>query len=118
MSILQDYQVKFSIKKIFNKDFKRIYTVNDVLSSYISDHNNIMQVNLLLNEINDVIDGIKTIGGWDTQSMYFSIILINETRIYQDIEAWEEDNNITPDFVLPTSDFKLIVEAWRDYLLQ
>lgn len=34
------------------------------------------------------------------------------------MEAWEFDNSITPDFILPTSHFKIIVEAWRDYLSQ
>jgi len=75
-------------------------------------------VNNLLSDIVVVLNGDYLLGGGQTQSMYLANINIVETKIYQDIEAWEEDNNITPDFVLPTSDFKIIVEAWRDYLLQ
>jgi len=44
------------------------------------------------------------------------IITNTQTKIYKDIDAWEQNNNVNPNFVLPTSDFKIVVEAWRQFL--
>lgn len=116
MSVLQDYQVSFTIKRIFNKDFKGIHTINDTLSAYVSDHNTNMQANLLLAEIDAVLNGTKVLGGWDTQSLYLARITLTETKIYQDLEAWQNNNNITPNCFLPTADFREIFEAWKNYI--
>lgn len=114
--ILNQYKVSFSIKTFFNQNFKSMHTINDMLTVYIMDHNTPLQANLLINEINEVLQETKILGGWDTQSLYFCRITPDKTQIYSDLESWKENNNIEPDFVLPTSDFKSIVEAWRDYL--
>lgn len=87
------------------------------MTAYISDFYTIDMVKNLLSYIIEVLNGDYLLGGGQIQSMYLANINIVKTKIYQDIEAWEEDNNITPDFVLPTSYFKVIVEAWKDYLL-
>ncbi|HEY6141873.1 MAG TPA: hypothetical protein VIV55_00410 [Flavobacterium sp.] len=86
------------------------------MSAYISDHYYYDAANELLNDINEVLTGEILRAGGQTQSLYLGEIKISETKIYRDMEAWEEDNTITPDFTLPTADFKVIVEAWRDYL--
>jgi hypothetical protein len=116
--MVQDYQVKFELKKFFDKEFKGIYTTSDLLSSYIVEHNNLKKANLLSAEINAVLNGTKTSGGWDTQGLLLAKITASETKLYDDFEAWAENNNIAPSFVLPTPDFKVIVEAWRDNLLE
>lgn len=114
MHVLNRYEVKF-----INTFEKQIHSINTWLSAYINDHYTIEETERLLNKnINKVLNGEIKKGGGQTQSLYFADITILETKIYQDMEAWEFDNSITPDFILPTSDFKIIVEAWRDYLLQ
>ncbi|WP_038331466.1 hypothetical protein [Empedobacter falsenii] len=117
MDTLKDYQVKFIIKTFFNENFKSIESVNIWLSAYISDFNTLEKVNQLLNDINSVLNDSYMIGGGQTQSMYYAEIKSDKTKIYESIEAWEQNNNIQPDFMLPTTDFKVLVEAWRDFLL-
>lgn len=115
MNILTDYKIQFFNRQGFGKN---LLTINGMLTGYLSDHYYLSLANLLLTEIDSVLNGEKTIGGWDTQSMYLAKISVSETKIYQDMEAWEENNNISPDCVLPTAHFKVIVQAWRDYLMQ
>lgn len=114
--MLNNYQVRFSIKKFFNQDFKSMDTINDMLTMYITDYNNLPKVDQLIYSINGVLNGDYPLGGGQTQSLYLANITTAVTKIYQDMGEWEENNNIEPDYILPTSDFKEIVEAWRDYL--
>ena len=118
MSVLNQYKVKFMVRNLFNTNVKSILTISDMLSAYITDLNTANKVNQLLNDITEVLNHIHPLGGGQTQSTYLAHITATETKIYQDMEEWEENNNIQPDFTLPTSDFKVIVEAWRDYLQQ
>lgn len=114
MSILNDYKVQFFNRPSYGK---QISTINTWLSAYISDYYYIDAINRLLDKnISRVLSGEIINGGGQTQSSYLANITISETKIYKDMEAWEEDNNIAPDFVLPTLHFKVILEAWRDYL--
>lgn len=117
MSVIQDYQVNFSTDIFFSKEFKKISTISDPLSNFLSDHNTLLTANLLLDEVNAVIAGTKPVGGWDTQGLSLAIITATTTKIYNDLDAWENNNNMPPSFSLPTSDFKIIVEAWRDFLI-
>ncbi|WP_338840975.1 hypothetical protein [Flavobacterium ginsenosidimutans] len=114
MSILNNYKVQLTNRPGFNK---QIFTINTWLSAYINDHYYLEEAERLLNgNINKVLSDKIVKGGGQTQSLYFAEIYKNETKIYKDLEAWELNNNIQPDFVLPTADFKIIVEAWRDFL--
>ncbi|MCD9575452.1 hypothetical protein [Flavobacterium soyae] len=114
MSALKPYKVQLTNRPGFGK---QIFTINTWLSAYINDHYYVEEAErLLIGNINKVLSGEAYKGGGQTQSLYFAEIYRNETKIYQDLEAWEQNNNITPDFVLPTTDFKVIVEAWRDFL--
>lgn len=113
---LEKYQLKFRTNEIFNKKFKSISTINDMLTCSITDHNALDRANQLLTDINNVLNGDYSLGGGETQSLYYATITISETKIYSDLELWE-DNNISPDYILRTPDFKVIVEAWRDYLM-
>jgi len=115
-SILKKYQVTFFIKTIFNENFKSLNTIDTYLTSYLTDFNDLERVGLLLSDVNSVLDGTYNLGGGQTQSMYYSEVKNNHTKIYKDYENWELDNNITPDFTLPTSDFKIILEAWKSFL--
>lgn len=113
MSILNDYKVQLLNRAPFGK---QIFTVNIWLSAYLYDYYYYEAANELLNGINEVLNEDIPRAGGQSRSLYLADININETKIYKDMEVWEEDNNITPDFILPTAHFKVIVEAWRDYL--
>ena len=52
-----------------------------------------------------------------SQALQLAIIDSQTTRIYEEQDKFYENENSLPDFQLPTSDFKVIVEAWRDYLV-
>lgn len=113
MSILSDYKVQLVNRTNFGK---QIFTVNDYLTACLNDFYYLEKVNDLLNNTNEVINTNGLEIEFPTQSLYLIIITNSNVNIYQDMEAWDESNNITPDFVLPTAHFKVIVEAWRNYL--
>lgn len=116
--ILNQYQVKFLVRDSFTTSVKSLSTINTWLSAYLSDYYTIGLSDQLLSDVNAVLNGDYPLGGEATQSMYYADIRQSETKIYKDVDAWGENPNITPDCVLPTSDFKVIAEAWRDYLAQ
>ena len=115
MSVLIDYKVE-----LFNKVNlgKGLSTKDQMLTSVIFDHYNIRKANQLLDDICNILSGISLEIAIPTPSLYLIEISLSTTKIYDDGHAWEEDNNIIPSFTLPTVDFKIIVEAWRDYITQ
>ena len=116
MNILDNYKLEFEVRKIFNKDFKILHSINDVLSAYISEHNTPLLANSLLIEIDNILNEKKTEGGWDTQGFCMAKIKCNETKIYADLEFYEKNKKITPNYILPTKDFRAIVEAWKNFV--
>jgi len=113
--ILNQYKVSFSNPAGFGK--KLIDSVNVVMNQFIGDHYTFSDANDLLN----IIDGIISSNSSEfdevyTQSEQIALINSTVTKIYADMDAYLDDNNIAPDFTLPTAHFKIIVEAWRDYL--
>lgn len=113
MNILQDYKVQFFNKVGYGKS---LYTINGMLTGYISDHYTASKSGSLLSDVNNVLNGVYPLGGGQTQSLYFATITALETKLYQDLEVWENNNNVTPNYVLPTIHFKTIIEAWKNYL--
>ncbi|WP_395053574.1 hypothetical protein [Flavobacterium sp.] len=113
MSILTDYKIQLINR---NNIGKQIISVNGILTGCINDHYYIQLVDYLLNEINDAItiNGLEV--GIPTQSSYLIIATASQTKLYKNADEWDNDNNITPDYVLPTQHFKIIVEAWRNFL--
>lgn len=113
--ILKQYKVSFSNPVGFG--MKIIDSVNVVMNQFIGDHYRPRTANSLLTFINGIIssDSSEFV---DTYTQSEQIALINNTitKIYADMDAYGENNNLTPDFTLPTPVFKVIVEAWRDYL--
>lgn len=114
MSVLNNYNVQFFIP--LNYGGKCISTTNGWMSQLIGDHNTIQTINFVLNNVNQVLNG--NINHWigENLGMQIAYVELNETKIYKDSEDWHTNNNITPDFILPTAHFKVIAEAWRDYL--
>jgi len=115
MSVLTDYSVQFSTRQKFGKTLS---TKNDALTAYISDYYTVDDVNRLLDGLTKVLNGQIPLAGGATQSLYLANITQSQTKIYMDYDTWENNNNITPDYTLPTSDFKAIVDAWKTYLEQ
>jgi hypothetical protein len=114
---LKQYKVVFSTPINYAKH-NCINTINDWLSIFIEDFYNLSDVNTLLTSVNEIIAENDTIGGpFDTQSMYLAIINCNVTSIYKDMDSYYDNPSITSDFNLPTQDFQIIVQAWRDYLV-
>lgn len=113
--ILKQYKVSFS--NPVSNSMKDISTINETLSAFIWDHYTLSDANDLLNFINDIISSNGSVfEEVYTQSEALALINSTTTKIYIDMDAYGENNNLTPDFTLPTTDFKVIVEAWRDYL--
>ncbi|OCX52110.1 hypothetical protein BEL04_11480 [Mucilaginibacter sp. PPCGB 2223] len=113
--ILDLYKVNFSSSVDFPK-LNRISSINTTMSQLIGDHYRLSEVNRLLFGINAVLNNDIPIYDTYTQSLQILITDVSTTRIYIDLDDYEADNSIPPDFTLPTKDFKVIVEAWRDYL--
>ena len=113
MDILSDYEVQFYI--MWGKMINTKYTW---LTAYINDYKELEEVQKFLDEhIYTVINGEIERGGEITESQYFADINILETKIYKDARAWQNDNAIEPDLIIPTLHFTTIFEAWRDYSL-
>ena len=53
---------------------------------------------------------------YPAQSMMLAVIKKTTTKIYDEMDNYENPNYMA-DFELPTSDFKVILEAWRDFLI-
>lgn len=111
--ILEQYNVSFYKH---SDGIESLKTINSDLTGIISVHYTIDDANLLLDEINDVINGVNPEGGGSPQNRMFFIITPLETKIYGSDEEYSNNQSITPDFTLPTADFRVIAEAWRDYL--
>jgi hypothetical protein len=114
MSILHDYNVNFFLPVNYGR--KCISSTNDSMSQFIGDHNKVVTINLLINNVNQVING--SVNHWVGENLGMQIAYVgqSDTKIYKDAQDWHTNNNIAPDFVLPTAHFKIIIEAWRDYL--
>lgn len=92
-------------------------SANFFLDSVIADFVNIIGCDNLLEAINrrsDTFQRGEII--YTTQSLQHIIISYSLTKIYHDSEKYNVNPAITPDFTLPTSDFREIVLAWRNFI--
>lgn len=113
--ILTSYEIKFSTSGDYAM-LNKITSVNDLMSQFIGDHYTLCEANRLLSGIKSVLNSNTSIYWTYTQSLQIAVLNNLITKIYEDIDAYESDNSINPDFSLPTSDFKIIVEAWVNFL--
>ena len=113
--ILEHYKINLSTP---GGDRALITAENMWLAQYINDHYELSEANRLLSGIDKVLNGQISEGGGVTQSLQYAVVESQDTKIYKDVDDFMDNPSITPDFVLPTADFKVIVEAWRDYLQQ
>ncbi|MEC5157473.1 hypothetical protein [Chryseobacterium sp. MP_3.2] len=117
MSTISKYKIQFGIKNIFNTDHKFMSFTNTFLDNFITDFYDVSGSTQLLNAIKDVIN--KPLEGdmfFPSQGLQLAIITTQITKIYDEQDKFYENENSSPDFQLPTSDFKVIVEVWRDFL--
>lgn len=111
MSVLNEYNVKFSIE--FGN--KIIHTNNGLISTFLYEHH-LITVNELVDIFTQLSTGKITFLEWPTQSLMLCIASPIETKFYDDGNTWYDNQNAPSDFVMPTSDFRIILEAWRDFL--
>jgi len=115
-NILNKYSVKFSTSKDFALS-NRVETINPWLTQFIGDHYTLIEANRLLTGVRKIL--ISNDSGnycFDTQSLQVASVTKSLTKIYEDVDKYEENPNMIADFSLPTQDFKVIVEAWKNYL--
>jgi hypothetical protein len=115
--ILNKYQVQFSTPLNYCL-YNEIITINDLMSQIIGDQYKLSSANALLNAINNVINGVVNELVYFTDSCNALIINNSLTKLYDSSDNYANDNSILPYYTLPTSDFQVIVQAWRDYLAQ
>lgn len=87
------------------------------LDSIIANFRNVIDCDNLIETINrrsNISQNGEII--YPTQSLQIIAISYTLTKIYHDMEAYDLNPNITPDYSLPTSDFKEIVKAWRNFV--
>ncbi len=115
--ILNQYDVQFSTPLNYAL-YNKITTVNSVMSQIIGDHYTIYDANALLTGVNQVMsDPNSNEIDFYTNSLQLAIVTKTLTNIYDDSDAYDDDDSIEPFYSLPTSDFLAIVQAWRDYLI-
>lgn len=117
MSILTNYKVTFGIKKIHNSNFKFMRSISYSLDAIIVNFRSVIDCDHLLKVINlssDISQQGETV--YTTQSLQIITISYTLTKIYHDREAYDLNPNITPDYSLPTADFKEIVKTWRNFV--
>ncbi|ALR30010.1 hypothetical protein ATE47_05500 [Chryseobacterium sp. IHB B 17019] len=117
MSVLSNYKVKFGVKIFFNTEFEFISSINESLSAFIGTFRDSNSVNQLFDSADKALSypDLNSNTTYPAQSMMLAVIKKSTTTIYDEVDKYENPN-YTADFELPTSDFKVIVEAWRDYL--
>jgi hypothetical protein len=113
MSILSDYKVQLVNRVNFGK---QVFTINDDLTICLNTFNSRDEANELLNLINEVIDTSDMEIEYPTRSLGLLLLKKPNTAIYDDIRLWEMDEDIPASYSLPIAHFKIIVEAWKNYL--
>lgn len=114
MNPTENYNVTFFILEQYG--MKRISTTNDWMSQFIGDHNRIDTATSVVNNIEKVLNGNQA--EWIGENLSMQLIIVNarDTKIYQSSEDYYINPKISPDFILPTIDFKNIFESWINYL--
>ncbi len=117
MSITTDYKISFGVKKIHDRDFKFMRSINYSLDSVITDFRNILNCDNLLGAINSIMESPSP-GEilYTTEGLQLIKITHTTTEIYRDSAKYDSDPGITADFILPTADFKEIVIIWRNFV--
>jgi hypothetical protein len=115
--VLKKYKVSFKVQKIGNYQYKSVSSINIALSAYIEDHYTLDDVDDLIATIDTVQNkGASTEVINTTQSLNTSVITSKETKLFEGTDFYGTDNSMDRGFSISTTDFKIIVEAWRDFI--
>ncbi|WP_347216873.1 hypothetical protein [Chryseobacterium sp.] len=119
MSILEDYNVSFVIRKIHRSEFKLIISTKvPALSEIFYEIRDLDRSYDFLQTLNDVIaNKLKGIY-YTTQSLAFIDIQSDVTSIYSGEDFDKVFKDTIPAGKLPTEDLKEIVLAWIDFIRQ
>jgi len=116
MDILTKYNVVLKSSDIFKS--KSISTCDDALTSYLVNHYSLSDAKRLLDGVYKVLSNEIPLAGGTSRGMVEGVIEKYTAKFYISAYDYWQDESIAPDFVLPTSDFKMIVEAWVQFLEQ
>ena len=110
MSTLTDYKITFGIKKIHDRDFKFIRSISFSLDSVIAEFRNIIHCNSLLEAISLKMDPSSQ------GEILYTTQGLQLIKITHATTKYDSNPNITADFTLPTTDFMVIVKAWKNFI--
>jgi hypothetical protein len=112
MDVLSNYKVRFFL----NGEDKMIKCIEHSISGFIySGCSRVSEANQVLNGINAVMNGSSPFFSTTTQGLVMIVVTESLTKFYIEYE-YDEDPNMEAIYQLPTAHFKVILEAWRNYL--
>lgn len=117
MSIIKNDHIRFGMKQIGNSSVQFMQSDYFFPDSVIADFVSIIGCDNLLEAINrrsDKFQRVEII--YTTRSLQHIIISCFSTTTYHDAEKYNVNPAVAPDFTLPTSDFREIVMAWRNFI--
>jgi len=109
--ILNQYNVVITRKKIWDEHRATIDTENNYLSMFIEDWDADDITNDLLPEIDKVLNGEEV----EYQTAHNSNVTI---YVKQNYTSFSYTSTSTPDYTIPTRDFRIVLEAWKEFLEQ
>lgn len=110
MSILENYQIQFFQDRLG----KALSSKNDWLTCFILGYESSFSLKILINACDYSLNGGDEMNIMEADDLYIADIEPLTTKIFKDIDVWGAGGAV-PDFELPTTDFKEIVLAWKDY---
>lgn len=112
MNMLQQYNVRFFKKSIHGTIFYGANTVNSLLDQFISEDQIPEDAFETIRALEDVISGSIIEINYSGQSLITLISNSSMSNIYEDPNFGSDSSH----FLLPTSDLKMIMEAWAEFL--
>jgi hypothetical protein len=110
MSTLENYQIRF----FQDRHGKALSSRNDWLTCFITGYESSLSLTCLINACDYALNGGDEMNIMEACDLYIADIGPLTTKIFKDIDVWGA-GGAEPDFELPTTDFKEIVLAWKDY---
>jgi hypothetical protein len=110
--ILKKYSVEFFKSNILGRYVIGLTSVNLTLSQYISDWDTVIDAELVLQAIDQILNGEKNRITNISNSLVAIDMNICIAKFYDDLDFDES----TTYFSLPILDFKEILVAWKEFL--
>lgn len=111
--MIGQYKIKFYRKNLHGRILFGMNSINSLLDQFVTQDQKLSNIDETLDAVNALLNGeINEINY--TRDSGDTVIANNQTTTLYD------DPNLSinsPKFSLPTSDFKLIIEAWKNFVL-